>query len=487
MFVFENGVLLPHHTYLYEFSETGEPYILGKKLPGIDYSATEAGYAKFVRVDSQTFAASDSTSSSSGWFEGSKGAAMSHFTQPLLWFLFGILCALMIHWTWSKLAARFPGRKNNKAENTMAIPTSDIDAEHSKLDLLWRSTLIGMYRERKSEILSLSKLAGHYYDRSCDLKKKLAWEIKKKGEAKSALEELKAEHVERLAVQQREMDNLRHMLDTQTARAQNLEISNHASAAENATASETVKDLRQRLVIQTTRAQDLASTNRRIEAENAVAEETAENLEEQVQALRSDNEAADTTAEDLEGQFEVVKSKNKTNSDDAEEPFGGDQPQSGITPKEAVAGDQDVVDDLPVESREGKQAMAKATGQGDEDEKSTTMQDNDSPALDDTAAGPKLGKNGKPLIPRANKRADGSIRTPSHPDYVPLDEAPSRLGDRPFHGSGRGNGWNKRRGDGGRNNGGHFGWRGGRGGRGGGGGTWGTNAHNGQSDQGKGH
>ncbi|CAD6579968.1 MAG: hypothetical protein ASARMPRED_009309 [Alectoria sarmentosa] len=366
----------------------------------------------------------------------------------------------------------------------MAIPTSDIDAEHSKLDLLWRSTLIGMYRDRKSEVLSLSKLAGHYYDRSCDLKKKLAREIKKKGEAKSALEELKVEYVARLAVQQREMDNLRQMLDTQTARAQNLEISNHASAAENSTASETIKHLRQRLDIQTTRAQELASSNRRIEAENAVAEETAENLEEQAQALWSDKEATDTTAEDLEEQSGVLRSENKTISDDAEEPFGEDQPQSGVMPKEAADGDPDVVDDLPVESSEGKQAMAEATGQGDEDEKSTAKQDDDTPAVDDAAAGPKLGKNGKPLIPRANKRSDGSIRTPSHPDYVPLGEAPSRLGDRPFHGSGRGNSWNKRRGDGGRNNGGQFGWRGGRGG---GGGTRGTNAHNGQSDQGRGH
>ena len=38
-FAFHNGILLPHKQYLYGSSETGEPFIVGKKLAGKDYSA----------------------------------------------------------------------------------------------------------------------------------------------------------------------------------------------------------------------------------------------------------------------------------------------------------------------------------------------------------------------------------------------------------------------------------------------------------------
>ncbi|CAF9931664.1 MAG: hypothetical protein ALECFALPRED_005071 [Alectoria fallacina] len=234
VFVFENGVLLPHHTYLYEFSETGEPYILGKKLPGIDYSATEAGYAKFMRVDYQTFAVLDSTSNSSSWFGESKGAAMSHFTQPLLWFLFGIFCVLAFRWTWSKLAARLSSWRNNKAENTVALPTGRIEEEHSKLNHIWRSTLVSLCRERKTEISILSRLVVKYYDRCWALVAKIE-ELKRAAEdmeaeadvvgeiadmvgtqvreietaAQTAFDNLKEEHAAELKKQKRAMENLR--------------------------------------------------------------------------------------------------------------------------------------------------------------------------------------------------------------------------------------------------------------------------------------
>lgn len=184
-FVFEDGKLLPHHVYLYEFSETGEPYILGKKLPGIDYSASEARYANFGREGSQTFAASDSNSSWSEWLEKLNLATTSHWIQNLLWFLFGVLCALVVFWAWSKIAARLSKRKNNALKDIMAPPSGHTEEEHSKLNRIWRSTLISMCRERNTKI-----------------------------------QDLKAEHAEKLAEQQKEIDNLRQMLDTQTACAQ---------------------------------------------------------------------------------------------------------------------------------------------------------------------------------------------------------------------------------------------------------------------------
>lgn len=51
----------------------------------------------------------------------------------------------------------------------------------------------------------------------------------------------------------------------------------------------------------------------------------------------------------------------------------------------------------------------------------------ENPAVDPVMGG-SFEQNGKPRI-RANRRADGAIRTPSHPDYVPLDVARSQLGD----------------------------------------------------------
>ncbi|KAF6220702.1 hypothetical protein HO133_003135 [Letharia lupina] len=373
-FAFHNGVLIPHQDYLYGSSETGEPFIVGKKLAGQDYSAWEAGYEKFAKLESLTFVDSGSKSTWSWSFEEPKASTSSDWLKLLLWLIFGTMCLLMLSYLVRKIVSRFSCQNRKNKEGILANPTSDIDAENAKLNLLWRTTLISMYRERKSENLLL----------------------------KSALETLKAEHADKFAEQQREMDNLRQMLDTQKKLAQNLENSDHAVAAEN------------------------------------------------------------TTTKD---------------------PLGGGQPESDVMPEEAVAGSQDGVVDLPVESSEGEHAMAEA-GSDDDEKTGAIEQDDDTPALDNESPGPKLGKNGKPRIPRANRRADGSIRTPSHPDYVPLEEAPSRLGDRPFRGPGRGNGWKRRRGGGGGwNDGARFGWIGGRGGGGGGG----TNWDNGQSSQGSGH
>ncbi|KAL9136826.1 MAG: hypothetical protein Q9175_001971 [Cornicularia normoerica] len=402
VFMFHNGVLLPHHEYLYEFSETGKPYILGKKLPGIDYSAAEARYAKSMGVETQTVAALDSDSKWSGWFGKPNAATISHFIQPLLWVLFGIFCALVVRWAWPKLAAKLSKWKNNAAEDTIAIPTGHIEEEYSKLNHIWRSTLIRVCREQKSEILALSKLAIHYINSKRHLKKLVAKERKKKGKVKSELAKLKAEHADKLAEQQREIDSLRQMLDTKTHPAQESENSNHAVAVE----------------------------------------EKAESYNSQ-------------------GLLSV------------------DQPES---PKETMIGLQDAVVDVPVESSEGEHGMPGAEGPRDEVRKSSTEQDDNSSAQGNQSAGPKLGMNGKPLIPRANTRSDGSIRTASHPGYVPLNEAPSRRGDRPFRGPGRGSRGRRGHGGGGRNGRARFGWRGGRGG----GGRGEAGMHDGQFNQGRG-
>ena len=135
--------------------------------------------------------------------------------------------------------------------------------------------------------------------------------------------------------------------------------------------------------------------------------------------------------------------------------------------------------------------MAEATGPGDGNMDSATKQNYGTPTIDDQVADPKLGKNGKLLVPRAKTRGDGSIRTPSHPDYVSLEEAPLRLGDRQFRPNARGSGWKQGGGGGGgggggaggsRNGGVYFGWRRGRGR----GAKGGANMHNGQSSQARG-
>lgn len=49
----------------------------------------------------------------------------------------------------------------------------------------------------------------------------------------------------------------------------------------------------------------------------------------------------------------------------------------------------------------------------------TTEQDANSSASVDQVDGVRLGASWKPLRIRKNRRADGAVRTPYHPDYVP--------------------------------------------------------------------
>ena len=58
-FGFHNGILKPHTQYLYGSSDTGGPFIVGKKLAGVDYSAWEAEYVALPRLRSLTLESSE--------------------------------------------------------------------------------------------------------------------------------------------------------------------------------------------------------------------------------------------------------------------------------------------------------------------------------------------------------------------------------------------------------------------------------------------
>ena len=194
-FAFHNGVLLSHQQYLYGVSEIGEPFIVGKKLAGEDYSAWEAGYQKFPRLRSLTFANSRLGSTWSWSFEAPEACTRSNLLQPMLWLAFGFLCAFLLGYAIRQIVKSFQRVKRNKEnEDFLANPSDDIDAEHAKLNCLWRSTLIGMYRE-----------------------------------------------------QQRELESLKEKLDTQTARAQGLDSHKRRVESENQTVQETVKDLEEQI------------------------------------------------------------------------------------------------------------------------------------------------------------------------------------------------------------------------------------------------
>ena len=394
-FAFHNGILIPHQTYLYGSSGTGEPFIVGRKLAGEDYSAWEAEYRSFPKLESLTLDSSVSKSTYSWSFEGPKSSNGFAFWQLLLCLVIAIVCALLLRTITRKVMNRFSPRKYDNEQGVLTLPTSDIDVEHSKLTDLWRITLVRMYREQKSEVLSLSKLVVHYMDSSCNLMILTTKEKKKKGEAKSALAALKAEHADEVAGLQKQIDDLKRMLDAKTDSAKESE-----------------------------------STDCRTEVEDTTAQQMVENVDD---VAGSENAFVD--------------------------PLVGCSSTEGPT--------------------EAESETAHETIESIED-----VAGSENPVVDPTMGG-SSEQNRRPRI-RANRRADGTIRTPSHPDYVPLAVSRSQLGDRPFHSADRGHGW--RGGPGGRGRGGGgdrgrpFGWRGGRnrGGRGGG------NMHDGQPNRGRG-
>ena len=65
---------------------------------------------------------------------------------------------------------------------------------------------------------------------------------------------LKTLHIDKVVELQREIDNLKQMLDTETYRAQDLESTDHTLDAENTTVNRTIEGLRWRTCTQITRA-----------------------------------------------------------------------------------------------------------------------------------------------------------------------------------------------------------------------------------------
>ncbi|CAF9926774.1 hypothetical protein IMSHALPRED_007043 [Imshaugia aleurites] len=521
-FSFRNGFLVPHEKYLYGTWETGEPYIVGKKLAENDYSAWEAGYTNFPRLESVTVTSTGSDMTMAWSFEDQKTSATPNIFQLLFLLLVGTFCAIFLGFLVGKLVSRFSSKKRGDDEETPVPPGTKTDRELSVLNGLWRTALTSMVREQKSEILSLSNFVAYYYDSSRDLKKSLAEEIR---EAKSELAKLKAEHDQ----EQEEFQSLKQMLDRQTNAAQNTEISNHAvaeAAEEEAATNDEIVSLgggEPDLLVESVAGDQNSIVGSAVavsEDEDGEAEATGLGNDDAVVAPHMASpegeegmaEAAGLGNDDAvvvvappvagqEGEEGMAKAAGLGNDDAVvvvAPPVAGQEGEEGmaeaagfgnddavvVAPPVEVAGQKgeqgmveatglgndDAVVASPVASPEGEQGMTEAMGLVDEKNESQSVQDDDTSAPGDQTAQPSLGTNGRQPRTRANKRADGSIRTPGHPDYVPRApapapapapasapapvSAPAQLGDRPFRGFGRGG---SDRGD-----------RGGRGGRGGG-------------------
>ena len=379
-FAFHNGALLAHYQYLYGVDQNGEPYIVGKKLAGHDYSAWEAEYAKFPRLGSQTIQRPEAKVTYSWSLEAPETSISPIFWQILFWLVFAFLCALTL--------------RNLKRGG---IP-----------DRLVRE-LMRKYREGRSQILSLTTRVFHLND-SIQKTRKLARREKKKRDAtRTAILRIKSAHDRKLRKQQDEIDRLQKQLDSF------LESSRHANA----------------------------------EGEKA----------------ETDNAQAPADMHQPESSTDPI-----TNNEDAAVEGGDGTAEATGTADEGQDEQSPAVDE-------------QSAGLGDEDRASTAEQDDTFPTFDDQDAslgdvdsrdtahqddGPSTPSEPEPKMEkkqRRNRRSDGSVRTATHPDYVPLEQSQS-----PARG-GIGRGGNQG-GRGGRGRG-RFGWRGGRnergwGGRGGG-------------------
>ena len=341
-FSFENGILSPHKEYLYGSSGVGAPFIVGKKVDWEDYSRWEAEYLDFPRLKAITFTGSGSETTWSSSFEAPKASANSPLLRVLLWLVFGTMCTLLLFYLIRKAVSRLSLRKSGNDEEVLALPTDEIDAEFSKLNQSWRSTLIRMHREQKSEILSLPK------DEVVEL--------------------------------QREIDNLRQKLNTESSRAQDLESTSRELELQNTDLKETVKSLEEE-VLAFQSGKDLESTSRELEMQNTDLKETVKSLKEEVQALQSGKKAGNMPAK---------------NSEESEE--GKEEGEH--------------------EGNEMKGAMGLEMGDEEGNENDDEGNEDDANAPRGTQGGSGgVRYNRKKL--RSNKRADGSIRTSKHPQSTP--------------------------------------------------------------------
>ena len=452
-FLFEDGILVPHKEYLYGYSGAGEHFIVGKKVTGYDYSAWEAEYCNFKRVKEVTISDPGAKVTWTWTVKAQQAFTSSNTIQLLTWLVFGAVCAFVLGYL-ARTVVHKLSYKNRKAdEKSLSLPTPDINAEHSKLNLLWRSTLIRMYREQKAELLSLSELAVYYYDGNSELKRALTKEKKKKGEAKSEARRMKAEHATEIARYQSEIRALQSELESaklakEIAKAPLEEQDEKSPASDNESTG-------------------LELGNNISDLEYGMAE-AAERGDENIQEATEQDETSpaldiQSSAPGLEDNVPEGDHVMAEVAAPRDESVEDTQDERSPAPHNQSAGSE-----LRDNASEGGQGVAEAANLGDESIKRQTEQDEKSPAPIDQNDGPK------PRKPRRNVRADGTVRTLNHPDYEPprVQDGPP-LGDRPSHGAGRGNGNrggnSPARGRGGHRGrgGGDFGWRGGRGGRGG--------------------
>ncbi|KAM0798116.1 hypothetical protein BDR22DRAFT_823671 [Usnea florida] len=187
-FAFHNGALLAHHQYLYGVDQNGEPYIVGKKLAGHDYSAWEAEYAKFPRLGPQTIERPESKVTYSWSLEAPQTSTNQNFLWILLWLVFALFCAAVFRY----LAQR--GGNGNRIGEGLA------------------RELLRKYREGKSQILSLTERVFHLND---DFRKtrKLVRKERKKA-ARTAILRMKSVHDRELQEQQEEIERLQGLLDS---------------------------------------------------------------------------------------------------------------------------------------------------------------------------------------------------------------------------------------------------------------------------------
>lgn len=478
---FEDGVIQPHKEYLYGYSSAGNYHIIGKKIIGYDYSAWEAEYESFERVRAVTFADSGAKATWSWSVKAPEAFITFNILQLMCWLVLACVCAFILGYLTRKVVCKLCHKNRNGKKESLAMPNVGINTEYWKLNSIWQRTLINMYREQKRELLSLSKLAVYYYDSSRELKKALVKESKKKGEVKLETERLKAEHAFQTAQYQREIKALQSELESAK------KAKDHAEAS--------FKEQDEKSLASYNENTDPELGDKVSDGEHGIAEvaDTGdENIEcaieqEEKSAVLEDQSATPGSADNIPEVADVVEVANL-----GDEYVKSTQDEDVSAPHNQSAGSQTGDNVL-----EGGHGMAEAADAGDKNVEGTTEQDANSPASVDQVDGVKLGASGKPLRIRKNRRADGTVRTPYHPDYVPRVPDGPALGDRPAPGAGRGNGngggnspgrgrgGNRGHGGDGGNRGGHFGWRGGRGG-GGGRGWQGNGGGRGQFGQGRG-
>lgn len=446
-FSFEDGIIQAHKEYLYGYSRAGNHYIVGRKLAGHDYSGWEASYGNFERVRAVTFSDSGAKATWSWSVKTPEAFITSNILQLVCWIVLAAVCAFILGYLTCNVVGKLCHKISNGKKESLVTPNADINAEHWKLNFSWQHTLINMYQEQKRELLSLSKLAVYHYDSSRELKRALVKESKKKGEVKLEIERLKAEHAFQTAQYQGEIEALRSELESANM------AKDHAEAS--------LKEQDEKSLASYHESTGPEQGDEVSDGEHGIAE-VADTGDENIESITQQDEKSPV----LDDQSATpVLADNFSEAADVVEVVDPEEKLVESTPDEnsSAPHNQSAGSEMRDNASEGDHGMAEAADKGDKN-------------VEVTIDGVRLGASGKPLRIRKNRRADGTVRTPYHPEYVPRVPDGPALGDLPAHGAGRGNGSRGgngpvpgrggNRGHGGDrgNRGGHFGWRGGRGG-----------------------